>query len=341
MANPPPFQGAGLLSVDDADILITQVNAQYMDMWNIMSNDPRVNWVGDLLESIPMEADTVILPWQEVLGNFREWSGTDKKFYGMKIRSFRAKATAKEFTLRIDRRQGLQKILSKITNLVANLSRATAAFWARLTAKALLDGEVAGASYKGFKPWDKGAAFRGNHPIHLDGTVPGTWSNLYTNRGLTLENLEAAIHDFAKTPAPDGESLACFPTHLIVSGAKSETGKRLLQSDTIGRLLKDLATAAAAASERNFHKDQGIKLVIAHQLTNGFPNEKIAGDPTSWYLVDRSMGRNPLGKLVMQEPSDMPESGMVKGDTPYIHYGKEASGNVIISQPHFIQKNKE
>lgn len=334
-----PTAGAGMISVADAEILLSQVDQRYMDMYNQISGSELINWVEGLFETYPMSMDTLRLPWQEVMDGFREWEGADKFFEGLIVRDMTVKTRPFEKSLQIDRRQGMQAILSRIISLTDNLSRAVVLFKPRLLARALLDGETGGASFKGFKFYDGKPAFATDHPINIDGDPADVWSNLYTGFPLNLGNLEEAIHDFSKVRSPDGESLGCMPTDLIVPGTLSQTARRLCENQTIGRLLKDTVNAAAAAGETNFRAGE-IKPRVAHQLTAGFPKLKIPGEPNSWYLVDRSPGRKPFTYFTLQEPADMPENGLIRGSTPMVSYGKEASASMVITQPWFVQKRK-
>ena len=333
-----PMPGAGMLSIADAEFLLSQVIDKYMEQYTLMAGDPRINWAEGLADVVPMAMSKARLPWMELTEGFTEWEGVDKYWEGVTIRDLIVECKPLEKSLQIDRRQSLMEILQRIVNLTINLARAVALFKPRLIAQALLDGETGGASYKGFKFYDGLPAFSKVHPVNISDSGLGVWPNLFDNRPLTLANLEEAIHDFANVADPSGESMGCMPTHLIVPGTLSQTARRLCESDTIGRLLKDTANAAAGAGESNFRAGE-IKPVIASQLTRGFPKRNQPGSKVDWYLADRSPGRKPIGLFVLQDPVDMPENGLIRGDTPLVRFGKEASAGAAIVQPWFIQKN--
>lgn len=338
-----PNQIYGMLSVQDAEILLAEIDLQFMTQYEIMAGSPLIEWTNGLIDVRPVSSAKLRMPWQEVMEGFREWEGADKYWRHPIVRDMVVETRPFETSIELDRRNGLPAALARIINLMDNLARAVALYRPRLAAMALLNGEAAGASYKGYQFYDGVPAFSAVHPVNVDDGAAGplkTWANLFPGRPLKLETLEEAIHDFALVRSPDGESMACYPTHLIVPGTLSQTGRRLVGNKMIGRLLTDNAAGSAAASEDNVRAPGEIKLVVAHQLTAGFPRQGIPGEPNNWYLVDMSPGHKPITMFELQAPLDMPENGMVKGNHPMIRWGKEASGSVAITQPWYIQKNK-
>ena len=99
-----PTAGAGMISVADAEILLSNVDQRYMDMYNQISGSELINWVEGLFETYPMSMDTLRLPWQEVMDGFREWEGADKFFEGLIVRDMTVKTRPFEKSLQIDRR---------------------------------------------------------------------------------------------------------------------------------------------------------------------------------------------------------------------------------------------
>ena len=326
----------GMVSVADAEILLATVTSRYMDQFRNLQTQA---WAPGLLHTLPMTKSKTRLPWLKVFSGFREWNNQDKYWNGVQVDDFAAETKPLETSFKIDRRNSLPQILETIVDLTDGLAEAVAFFDDDLTARALLDGQTGGASYKGYKFYDGLAAFSASHPIDLNGDVPGTWPNLFLNSPLSLESIEAGIHAMARVQAPNGRNMRVFPTHLLVPSTLSQTAKRLADpmAKMIGRLLKDSANAAAASSETNIHAGQ-FDPIVAPELTSGFPREGIVGEPNNWYLLCKTSSRKPLTKLSMQEPQDMPLNGQIDGKIPDIHYGKEASASVIISQPWFIAK---
>jgi len=330
----------GMLNVADAQILLAQVDARYMEQFRNLQDG---SWAMKILHTLPMSKSKTRLPWIKVFSGFREWNTMDKRFQNVQVDDFAAETRPLETSFKIDRRNSLPQILEQIVDLTDGLAEAVAFFDDDLTARAMLDGETGGASYPGFKFYDGLASFSESHPVDPDDTQAGApvWPNLHKGKPLSLESLEYGIHAMARVRAPNGRNMRVFPTHLIHPGTLSQTAKRLLKTGIIGRLLAQANNAAAGAGETNIHSDGDIIPVNAHELTYGFPKEQINGSEDDWYLVCRTPTRKPLTKLELQAPVDMPLNGQIDGTKAEVHYGKEASASVVITQSWFIHKFKK
>lgn len=286
-----------MLNDSQVTLLFKTLSERFVDLYQ-----QTTTWSDGLLGVSAEATDTIEVFWVEVIPQFEKWLKSQKTWNGVNARGYQAHSEAWSDALLIDRRKTLVDQMRVLPRAVENLSRNTKKFYDRLTKVALQNGKTGGSTwdtnslFTAYLWYDGLAAFSSVHPVNIDDSSMGVWSNLRKGSPLNTDNLDAGIEQMGTILLPNGDPMGVSPTHLIVSAGKKRTGLRLTEVDMIGRLVDGLA--GSAAQENNITKmktknNYPLELVVADDLSN---------EPGVWYLADRSMGREPLTCWEVQSP---------------------------------------
>lgn len=325
------------MMLNDAQVtlLFKTISTRFVDLYQ-----KTTVWSEGLFGVSPESTDTIEVFWVEVIPQFEKWLKSQKTWNGVNARGYQAHSEPWHDSLLIDRRKTLVDQMRVLPRAVDNLARNTKKFYDRLFKTCLQRGKTGGSTWdlvSTFDPYlwyDGKAAFASDHPVNIDDSSLGVWSNLRKGSPLTTDNLDAAIEQGGTILLPNGDPMGVNFTHLIVSSGKKRTGLRLTETDMIGRLVDGLA--GSASQENNITKmktknNYPLELVVADDLSN---------EPGVWYLMDRSEGREAVTCWQVQGPRPAPNNGIPMPNNAEMYFSQEAHAGMAISNPPFIQRNE-
>jgi phage major head subunit gpT-like protein len=215
-------------------------------------------------ELCPSGTETNIYSWLAELPDMREWVG-EKKALNLKARAYSLLNKNWENTLVIDRNK-LQDDQAGVYSRYPELQADVADRWPE---KLVTDALIAGTTALGY---DGVAFFSASHPVDVDNASYGTYPNLYTSTPLTQANYNALKADMRSRRGESGLPLQVKPTVLMVGPTLEQTGKQIVQAETIAQVF---GSNTAAAAPTNVFKGDTTLIV----------NERLVDDTANaWYL---------------------------------------------------------
>jgi phage major head subunit gpT-like protein len=242
-------------------------------------------------ETMPSGTEIEVYPWLAELTGMREWVGP-RLTASIAARSYFLQNKPFEKTIGLDRDKILDDQFGVFNLAVERLGEAAKRWPDDLTTTALINGITALC-------FDGQPFFSSAHPVDIDDSSQGTYSNRYdstTSGALPLNNPATYLDNFALVYAAmmsfKGESgipLEVQPT-ILMGPPQLEKYIRLIcdESDTV-QAIKNVAGSdnVAAAALPNPYSGL-VKPVV---------NPRLAGDPNTWYLLSTDRIR----PLVFQE----------------------------------------
>lgn len=137
--------------------------------------------------------------------------------------------------------------------------------------------------------YDNQNFFDSSHPIDPDDSSSATQSNNFTTKALTTDNYASVRATMMALKGRDGKPFGVRPTHLLVPPALEQTARTILKADIIATVVEAGKTAAA---QSQVMKDTAELIVW----------ERLAGEDTTWYLLDLSKGLKPFAFQQLTAP---------------------------------------
>lgn len=165
------------------------------------------------------------------------------------------------------------------------------------------------------------------HPVDINDTSKGTFSNFFTGTSLTAANFDAVYAAHCSRRGEAGVELQTAPTHLIVPPQLRATAFNICNSDNLAAVA---AGATGQGTQSNPYKGWVQPLVV----------NRLAGDPTRWYLAKLD-GPGVRPWIVQQNyaPRLVPRVSL---DDPHVFdfhellIGADAYGAAGYGLPHFV-----
>lgn len=228
---------------------------------------------------VPSATETMTYAWMEKIPKMRKWLGP-RVVQNVAARGPRVVVNDPfELTLEVPK----HKIQDDTYGLFAPLASAMgeqAAKWP--------DDVVGEKLLENPECFDGKAFFASDHPVNLDDSTMGDYSNLETNFPLTLANYGAAKARMRSFKGADGRPIGSRGTLLVVPPSLEEKANTIINSQFYPRLL-DGATAGNGdvSMAENQWKGSAQVLVI----------DELEEEPADWYLLDV---RKPIKPLIFQ-----------------------------------------
>ncbi len=275
----------------------------------------------------PSSTENKTYSWLAELPGLRKWIG-EKHVRNISARAFLVVNDDFENTMAIDRNK-IEDDQAGIYSEDALLQGDAIARWPEdLVTAALLNGETA-------LGYDGSYYFSNNHPVDLDDSTQGTYSNLLTSSPLTQANYAAAKAAMRSFKGESGKPLQVIPTVMMVPPSLEQTALEITKASNITRIVQNVAgdqNVAAAAPTNVYQGD--VKLVV---------NERLVDDTANcWYLfsTDRTM------PFVFQQRKAPTRTQIIDPTNPVVFnqrtfvYGVEARGAAAAGLPFLAIKNK-
>lgn len=201
--------------------------------------------------------------WLAQLPSMRAWIG-EKQVMNIAARSYEVTNGDFEQTIGIDRNKIEDDDFGVYSQWAEAQGQAIARFADEQMTSLLINGH-ANLCYDGQFFFDT------DHPIDLDDSSLGTYSNFLTSTPLNQTNYYTAKAAMRSFRGESNRSLQVKPTVLMVGPSNEQTAKQIIEADTIAQVFN----ANSAAAPTNVSKSD-VKLVV---------NEYLIDDTAgAWYL---------------------------------------------------------
>jgi len=277
-------------------------------------------------EIVPSGSETKIYSWLARFPKMQQWFG-DKVAHSVKARAY--PLTNKDFYDMYEvERNKIDDDLSGVFDRAPELQGEVAARWPEDIVTAAL---IAGTSAVGY---DGAAFFSANHPVDIDDTSLGTYSNLNTSSALTATTYGTAKAQMRSFKGEGGVSLQVNPTVLMVGPTLEQAAKQIVAANLITQPVRNVAGSenVAAAGATNIWMGDTTLIV----------NERLVDDTAgAWYLFSTDR----IKPLVFQQRKAPTRIPMMNPTDPSVFYARkylfsvEARGAAGYSLPFLAIKN--
>lgn len=273
----------------------------------------------NLAMTTPSTTETNTYTWMEKIPKMREWIGPRVLQNLVARNPVIVSNRLFELTIEVPK----QKILDDqygIYTPAASMMGLQAAKWPDdLVQQAVLDTTTVG--YDGVTYWNA------SHPVNLDNSGQGVYSNIADSDELTLANYGTAKAAMRSYIGADGRRIGARGSLLVVSPSKEEVGRQILQSQYYPRLADGgtLGHGDVAMSE-NIWKGSAELLVI----------DDLEDQPHTWFLLDNTKPIMPCNFQLRQAPTF---AYLTNPTDPNVFFnrhfvmGVEALGNAVMTLP--------
>jgi len=275
-------------------------------------------------EMVPSGSETKVYSWLARFPKMKLWVG-DKIAHSVKARAY--PLTNQDFYDMYEvERNKIEDDLTGVFDRAPELQGEVAARWPEdLVTSAL----IAGTTAVGY---DGAPFFSANHPVDIDDTTLGTYSNLNTSSALSATTYAAAKAQMRSFKGEGGVSLQVNPTILMVGPSNEQMGKQIVQAQSITQVVQAAGVNVAAASPANVWAGDTTLIV----------NERLVDDTAgAWYLFSTDR----VKPLVFQQRKAPTRIPMINPTDPAVFYARkfqfsvEARGVAGYSLPFLAIKN--
>lgn len=274
-------------------------------------------------EHCPSTTKQSVYSWLAELPGMRKWTGP-KIVRNLKSRAYTLKNEDWEVTYEIDRNE-LEDDVAGIWGNRAQLEGDAAARWPDdIVTDQLLTGTTTTA-------FDGQNFFSGAHPVDVDDTSLGTYSNNFTSTALTKANYNTVFAAMMGYKGESGKPLEVQPTILMVPPSLRETARQIANAELIAQEITQGGSNVGGAAVTNVFKGEVTVIV----------NPRLAGDVAgTWYL----MSTDRMKPLIFQERKPPTPVTMIDPNLPGVfnqrklQWGREARGAAGVGLPFLIAR---
>lgn len=280
----------------------------------------RKTYYGDIAEVIPSSTRQNVYTWLAELPGLRKWIGP-KLARNIAARTYSLINDDYEDTMEISRND-LEDDLAGIYGRKAELMGDAAARWPDDLVVAQLIAATTTVCYDG-QPF-----FNGSHPVDIDDTSQGTFSNLLTSRTLNQANFNFAYKTMQQYKGESGKPLEVTPTMLIAGPDNRQAALEICKAGLIAQIAKNVAASenVAASAPTNVNQGEVTPLILPRLI------DDTAG---AWYLVSTDR----VKPLIFQQREAPRQVMMTDPQNPVVFrerkltWGVEARGAAGVSLP--------
>jgi phage major head subunit gpT-like protein len=275
--------------------------------------DAATPWWQQIATEVPSTTAENRYPGLASIPRMREWIG-ERILHNVALRSTAIVNKDWEDTIKVERNAVLDNNLGVYTPFINTLG-VQARKWPDDMVVSLLQSTTA----TGF---DGQPFFNASHPINIDNSSAGTYSNLLTGTPLTVANYRAAFVAMSSVNGEDGRSLGVRPTLLVVPPQLGPTAREIVENEEV---------TIGGVSTGN----------VMRNTTRVLEIPELSNDPTTFYLLDTSKPIKPFVVQIRQQPNFQsitdPTSENVFMRKQYV-YGVDARGNAGVALPFLALK---
>ena len=255
-------------------------------------------------------------PWMASIPKLREWIG-ERILHNLALRSYAIVNKDWEDTVEVDRNDVEDDNLGVYAPIMATLGQ-QARLWPQDMVLATLK---AGETAVGF---DGQPFFNANHPLNVDNTGGGVYSNLFTGTALTADNYNTVRAAMRVINDEQGRTLGVNPDILLVPPQLERMAKSIVDAEmyAVGGVVVNNVMRGTA------------RVIVASEL---------ADEPGNWYLLDSTKPIKPIIAQIRKQPQLValtdPTTENVFFRKKFI-YGVDSRGNAGFSLPFLAAKAK-
>jgi phage major head subunit gpT-like protein len=284
-------------------------------------------WHDNVATEVPSSGESVTYPLLDKIPRLRKWlPGAERIAQNASLRGYTLTNDDYELTEEVDRNKIEDDLYGAYIPLMAMMGT-QAALWPGDMLTTIMQNGAAAASLC----YDGQPFFSTAHPVNIDGTVAGTYSN-YSASGLALNsaNYNTARAAMAAFNGADGKPLGILPNLLVVPPQLEQAGRQILNADFTAP-----ATAfgqnAASVMQTNTLKGSADLLVVP----------QLANEGTAWYLLVTGLPIKPFVFQRRKSPEFTqytdPSSSDVFKRRKYV-YGCDARGAAGYTLPYLAYR---
>ncbi len=238
------------------------------------------NWCEPLITRVGSSGRKNVYGWTAVMGRMREWRGARV------VTNLAARAAELE-NRKFEKTVGL-KVDDLADNNMGLFSSAVAGLGQM--GKFLADDLVLEVLQGNATCYDGQAFFHASHPVNVDSSAAGTFSNYEsTGKTLTADNYNAMRARMMAYLGEDGKAMRINPNLIIVPPSLERTALEIVEATALARVF---GSDTAAAPVENVLRGKSKVMVIA--------DLEVA--PTTWYLADTTQIIKPIVYQERQAP---------------------------------------
>jgi phage major head subunit gpT-like protein len=296
-----------------------------LDMRYQQGYQRRKTYWQDFAELAPSSTESNTYAWLAELPGLRKWIGP-KLARNIAARAYALVNVDFENTFTVDRNK-IEDDTAGIYGRSAELQGDAAARWPD---DLITDALIAGTTTLGY---DGQFFFDVDHPVDLDDSSQGVYSNFFTTTPLTQANFNAVYASMMKFKGESGKPLGITPTVLMVGPDQRQIATEICKAQNITQIVKNVAGAenVAAAGSTNINMGDVMPIV----------NPRLAADTTgAWYLASTDRVR----PMIFQQRKAPTRIGIIDPQNPLVFnqrqyaYSVEARGAAGYGLPFLICK---
>ena len=283
-------------------------------------------WSAAIAYEEPSNGESKTYSFLDKIPRLRKWlAGSPRMMQNASLRGYNLINDDYELSVEVERNKFEDDLYMNFGSLFEQMG-AQAALWPDDVVAAVLQAGAAATSLC----YDGQPFFNASHPVNMDDTSKGTFSN-YNASGMALTptNYAAQYAAMEAFKGADGIPMQIKPSLLVVPPQLRQAGQQILNADFIAPAAA-IGGNAASVQQTNTLKGSADLLVVP----------QLANEPTAWYLV----GREPSGVMrpfvfqrrkspVLTPPN--PESEKARKERKY-EFLCDARGAAGYTLPHFI-----
>lgn len=264
-------------------------------------------WSSRISTLVPSTTGSNTYAWLKSISGFREWVG-ERRFDALVSRGTVIENKDYEKSIKVPR-NAIQDEQLGIFGPMFEMMGQEAGKWPDKVMAGILKGGTTGLAFDG-QPF-----FHNSHPVDMDDSSRGTYSNNLTGTALTPENFGVAYSSFVERLNEAGEPMGLLPDLLVVPPRLREMAKRIVESENLGRII-----GTTAVADSNPNKGLVETLMVP----------ELADQPDTWYLMCTSLPIRPFIWQLRQAPQmfakDAPSDPNVLMNKEFLYLG-DARGN--------------
>lgn len=174
--------------------------------------------------------------------------------------------------------------------------------------------------------WDGQPFWNASHPVNIDKSSAGTFSNLRTAFPLTATNFETLWQQMGQFKLENGRFLPIMPVATLVDPTNTIALRRILNSQLIGYSVPAGTGVGGAAAVTN----------VLQGATQEITIPELGNEPGVWYMIGSLFGVNPFLYQVRKDPVTTPLTDAQSQNVFWhdkLEWGVKARGNAGFTFP--------
>lgn len=276
-----------------------------------------------LVTRVPSSTLANYYPFSDELPQAREWIG-ERVLQNRAARTYVLQNRDWELTVKLNRNQVEDETFGFFgTNTVPFMARQAAKQPDYMLQDLIQNGDSSSSTI--YQAYDGQPFFSTAHPVNMDNSTFGTYSNRRTSTALNATNLDLMMTAVAGFKGANNKIVGAGATHLLVPPALATTARTILNAGIIAPTT-GIGGNANSIAVTNVMQN-AVQLIVMPEL---------AGEDTTWYLLDLGQFMRPFiyqeRKAPQFQVKDRPDDENVFWTKEFI-YGWDSRGAMGYSFP--------